>query len=72
MYEQGGFRQTDLALEAGMAEGANDVGVVQVLGDGHLHGRPIGGALYVLVLLRRYDLQTCQYQQASVMGLDAG
>ena len=47
----------DLALEAGMAQGAHNVGVVQVLGYGHLHGGPIWGALDVLVLLRCYDLQ---------------
>lgn len=49
-----------LALEAGMAECAHNVGVVQVLGDGHLHGGAIRGALNVLVLLRCYDLQTMQ------------
>lgn len=41
-----------------MAEGTHNVGVVQVLSDGHLHGGPIWGALDVLVLLRCYDLHT--------------
>lgn len=63
--EQGGFRLADLALEAGMAEGAHNVGVGQVLGDGHLHGGPIWGALYVFILLRCYDLQTRPRQKAS-------
>lgn len=48
---------TDLTLEAGMTEGSHNVGVVQVLSDGYLHWGSIRGALYVLVLLRRYDLQ---------------
>ncbi len=40
-----------------MTQGAHNVGVVQVLGKGHLHGGPIWGALYILVLLWCYDLQ---------------
>ena len=52
-----GGRLTDLTLEASMAKGAHNVGVVQVLGEGHLHGGPIWGALYVLVLLWSNDLQ---------------
>lgn len=48
---------TDLTLEAGMAQGTHNVGVVQVLGNGHLHGGPIWGALYVLVLLWSNNLQ---------------
>ena len=70
MYSQQGFTLTDLALKAGMAEGTHNVGVVQVLGDGHLHGGPIRGALYVLVLLRRNDLQTCHHHKASVNDSD--
>ncbi len=40
-----------------MTQGTHDVGMVQVLGEGHLHGGPIWGALYILVLLWCYDLQ---------------
>ena len=43
-----------------MAQGAHNVGVVQILGEGHLHGGPIWGALYVLVLLWCYDLKHIQ------------
>lgn len=70
VYEQGGFTLTDLALEAGMAKGAHNVGVVQVLGDSHLHGGPIRGTLDVLILLRCYDLQTCHHHKASVKASD--
>ena len=45
-----------LALEAGMAQGAHNVGVVQVSGEGHLHGGPVWGTLDVLVLLWCNDL----------------
>ena len=40
-----------------MPEGSHNVGVVQALGQGDLHGGPIWGALDVLVLLWRNDLQ---------------
>ena len=53
--------RADLALKAGMTQGAHNVGVVQVLSDSHFHGGPIRSALYVLVLLRRYDLQPQPY-----------
>ena len=46
-----------LAGKAGMSECMYDVGVVQAAGQGDLHGGPVWGALYILVLLWGYDLQ---------------
>ena len=40
-----------------MTQSAHNVGVVQMLGESHLHGGPIWGPLYILVLLWCYDLQ---------------
>ncbi len=45
-----------LAAEAGVSKGMYYIGVAQAMGEGHLHGGPVWGALYVLVLLWRYDL----------------
>ena len=58
------LQQTHLAHEAGMSEGVYNVGVAQVLSEGYLHGGPIRGALYVLVLLWRYDLHSQISQSA--------
>lgn len=52
-----------LACEAGMSECAYNVGVVQVLGEGYLHWGPVRGALYILVLLWSYDLNSNQPHQ---------
>jgi len=40
-----------------MTQGTHNVGVIQVLGKGHLHGGPIWCAFDILVLLWCYDLQ---------------
>lgn len=50
--------QPYLAGEAGMSHRVYNVGVAQILGEGYLHGGPIRGALYVLVLLWGDDLHT--------------
>ena len=57
-----------LAIEIGVSESVNDVGVVQVFGERYLHGNPIRGTLYVLILCCCYDLYSNQCStHASIM-----
>ena len=47
-----------LTVKAGMSECVYNVGVAQVLSQGHFRGGPVRSALYVLVLGWRNDLRT--------------